>query len=93
MERLNASVLALVLITSTAAGAASAETLLINAVEDQEAAELPDRGVSKDQVREQYGQPAERHDAVGEPPITRWDYDDYSLYFEHDRLLHTVARQ
>jgi hypothetical protein len=28
---------------------------------------------------------------VGHPPITRWDYPAYSVFFEHDHVLHTVA--
>jgi hypothetical protein len=23
-------------------------------------------------------------------PITRWDYPQFSVYFEHDRVLHSV---
>ena len=28
--------------------------------------------------------------ALGNPPITRWDYPQFSVYFENDRVLHTV---
>jgi hypothetical protein len=30
--------------------------------------------------------------AVEQPPITRWDYPAFSVYFEHDRVIHAVAR-
>ena len=28
---------------------------------------------------------------VGQPPITRWDYPEYRLYFEYDHVLHAVV--
>ena len=41
-------------------------------------------------VEGHFGAPSGRHAAVGNPPITRWDYPQFSVYFEHDRVLHTV---
>jgi hypothetical protein len=41
-------------------------------------------------VQSRFGEPSNRHATVGEPPITRWDYPQFSVYFEHDRVLHTV---
>ena len=48
-------------------------------------------------VESAYGAPSQRHAAVGgdlpqHPPITRWDYPAFSVYFEHDRVVHAVAR-
>lgn len=51
---------------------------------------LPGRGVSMQTVRERFGAPERRHPAVGDPPITRWDYADFRVFFEHDRVLHAV---
>jgi hypothetical protein len=28
---------------------------------------------------------------VGKPPITRWDYPGFSVFFEGDRVIDTVA--
>ena len=28
---------------------------------------------------------------VGQPPITRWDYPHFSVFFEKDRVIHAVA--
>lgn len=53
----------------------------------------PNRGMIKSQVEQRYGEPVRRLPAVGEPPISRWDYPDYSVYFESDRVLHAVAHQ
>jgi hypothetical protein len=41
-------------------------------------------------VQGRFGEPTERHATVGNPPITRWDYPQFSVYFEHDRVLHSV---
>jgi hypothetical protein len=30
---------------------------------------------------------------VGAPPITRWDYADFSVFFEHNLVIHAVARR
>ncbi len=39
-----------------------------------------------------FGAPLEKHDAVGKPPITRWDYTDYVVYFEYNMVLNTVSK-
>jgi hypothetical protein len=43
------------------------------------------------QVERQYGAPAERFGAVGQPPITRWVYPSMVVYFEYDHVVHAVA--
>jgi hypothetical protein len=49
------------------------------------------RGMTKAQVERRYGEPISRTPAVGNPPISRWNYPDYCIYFEGDLVLHTVA--
>jgi hypothetical protein len=71
----------------------SAETLL---VDDQvqikpPAVELPARGASMAAVEARFGAPTEKHAAVGKPPITRWDYNGFSVYFEYQHVVHAVA--
>jgi hypothetical protein len=51
----------------------------------------PARGSTMSQVETQYGAPQSKHDAVGKPPITRWDYANFSVYFENSRVIHAVA--
>jgi hypothetical protein len=41
-------------------------------------------------VQSRYGEPVTRHAAVGLPPITRWDYAQFAVYFENDHVLHAV---
>lgn len=72
---------------------ASAEVLLIEEVRQSERMELPDNGTTKNDVRARFGDPANTHSPVGDPPITRWDYDGWSVYFEYDRVLFTVLHK
>ncbi len=53
----------------------------------------PTSGMSMDTVRQRFGEPTEVYSAVGEPPITRWGYQGYSVYFEYDRVITTVVHQ
>lgn len=52
----------------------------------------PARGVTMNKVQAQFGAPTERHAAIGNPPITRWDYPGFSVFFEHDHVIHAVVR-
>ena len=54
---------------------------------------MPERGASMTTVRSRLGQPGRRVGPVGEPPITRWVYDRFTVYFEHDRVLHAVKNR
>ena len=54
---------------------------------------LPGRGMTKDQVEERFGTPSEKEQPVGEPPITRWVYGNFTVYFEYDIVLHAVLHK
>lgn len=73
---------------------ASADRLLIDRVETTQGRgeDLPRRGASMERVRERFGAPADTRDAVGEPPITRWEYDGFTVFFEYDHVIHAVRR-
>jgi hypothetical protein len=53
---------------------------------------MPARGTEMATVRDRLGSPLERMAAVGEPPITRWVYDGFVVYFEDELVLHSVKR-
>lgn len=53
---------------------------------------LPQRGMSAQKLIERHGQASQRHEAVGEPPIRRWDYAGFSVYLEHDHVVHSVRQ-
>ncbi|WP_434456390.1 phosphodiesterase [Stutzerimonas urumqiensis] len=50
----------------------------------------PARGDSRLAVLERFGLPDQEHPAVGTPPITRWDYRTFSVYFENDHVVSAV---
>jgi len=51
---------------------------------------LPHHGMKMGEVEREYGMPRDRHPAVGQPPIVRWDYDGFSVFFERSTVLHSV---
>lgn len=87
--------LPLALLAMLAAGPLAADVLVVQdgAVEVRPASiELPKRGTSMAQVEAKFGTPRSRHAAIGQPPITRWDYDRFSVYFEYQHVVHAVEQ-
>jgi len=83
---------ALVLIVACASGA-QAETLVVDGQVALRTSDVPRpaRGMTMTSVESRFGAPSNRHPTVGEPPITRWDYDGFAVFFERDRVIHAVA--
>lgn len=76
------------------AGPALADELKAPAPEG--GANTPSSGMSMDSVEAKYGAPTRRVPAVGgasaqQPPITRWEYPGFTVYFENNRVIHTVV--
>lgn len=53
--------------------------------------QLPGRGMTMETVQNRFGQAIETYPAVGEPPITKWVYKDFTVYFESEYVIHSVA--
>jgi hypothetical protein len=77
-----------------------ADTLLLDGIErDAQSKSLrPSAGMSMTAVESTYGAPSQRRGPVGgdvaqHPPITRWDYPAFSVYFEREVVIHAVARR
>ena len=70
-----------------------ADVLLIEEVRTAEGMNLPVNGMSQADVRARFGDPEQAYAPVGDPPITRWDYDRWSVYFEYDLVLFTVLQK
>jgi len=80
------------------AGTVSAETLLIERVQEENKAALPTRGMSMAQVEARFGAPADRLDPRGGqksqwPTINRWGYPAFTVYFEKDKVIDAVANK
>jgi hypothetical protein len=88
----SAKLLALLLGCAIAGGAA-AETVVIDGHVQIEPTSVahPRRGTTMHQVEAKFGTPQKRYPAVGKPPITRWDYPAFSVFFEYNRVVHSVV--
>jgi hypothetical protein len=80
------------------AGAASAETLLVDRVQQESKAAMPTRGMSMAQVEARFGAPVDRLDPRGGqkhqwPTINRWSYAAFTVYFEKNKVIDAVANQ
>lgn len=80
------------------AGAASADTLLIERVQEKPAVALPVRGQTATQVAAKFGAPKQKLEPRGGqksqwPVINRWVYDGFTVYFEKSRVIDVVANQ
>ncbi|PCJ50014.1 MAG: hypothetical protein COA74_04290 [Gammaproteobacteria bacterium] len=53
----------------------------------------PASGMTREVVEENFGAPESIKDAIGEPPITIWRYNSYSVYFEYNLVIHTVLHK
>ena len=68
-----------------------ADTLMIDKITQEQSMSMPTRGLTMNQVIKQYGEPKVKKDAVGQPPITEWQYDNFSVYFEKKWVITSVA--
>ncbi len=77
-----------------ALSAGQADTLLLDDLEARgSSAPRPTRGMSMDRVEARFGTPVNRMAAVGEPPISRWEYPDFTVYFEYQFVIHAVQKR
>jgi hypothetical protein len=90
-------ILAALLCGCTLVSAAVAETIVVNdQVQVRESqTPMPKRGSTMGEVEKHFGAPVTRHPTVGgaphQPPITRWDYNGFSVVFERDRVIDAVV--
>jgi hypothetical protein len=83
----------LLLAAMLASGVAGAEVVAVDngiAVKDSDVS-TPARGMTMDQVSSKFGAPASKVPAVGNPPISRWEYPGFIVYFEHEHVIHSVV--
>lgn len=82
-----------ILAIAVTAISAIGQTLLVEAdVPRAIAHTIPSRGMTMESVEANYGAPAVRRPPVGDPPITRWEYTDFVVYFEYKRVIHSVPK-
>ncbi len=85
--------ISLAALLTAAWGMASADTLDMRGTSAMSDDGRPTRGMSQATVESRYGAPATVKAPVGDPPITRWEYADFVVYFEHDKVIHAVRKR
>jgi hypothetical protein len=96
MKTLSAS-LALALAAFAPAAGAAGDTLLVDRVQAEAAIALPSRGSSMAQVQAKFGAPVQKLAPIAgpnsrkhNPPITRWIYPAFEVYFEYNHVIDAV---
>lgn len=51
----------------------------------------PTQGMSMQVVEQLYGPAQSKSAPVGDPPITRWAYKNFVVFFEHNLVIHSVV--
>jgi hypothetical protein len=72
---------------------AGAETIAVDngiAVKDSDHP-TPKRGMTMAQVATRFGAPLTKLPPVGRPPIARWEYPGFVVYFEREYVIHSVV--
>jgi hypothetical protein len=54
--------------------------------------QMPMKGETMTRVMEHFGAAKVQHPARGNPPITRWEYGNFVVYFEGQHVIHSVLR-
>ncbi len=62
----------------------------LNRKDYREQTTQPKRGMSQKAVKQAFGEPKKVVGPTGKPPITRWVYDEFTVYFESSWVIHTV---
>ncbi len=52
--------------------------------------DMPGKGLSKEQVKNLFGEPLEEMPAKGQPPISRWRHQEFTVYFDNNSVIHCV---
>ncbi len=74
-------------------GIGSADTLRMDAAVTGGDNNRPNRGMTATNVETRFGMPQAKLAAVGDPPITRWEYPEFVVFFEYDRVIHAVRKR
>jgi hypothetical protein len=92
-NKLGAFSLACVILSGLSLGS-HAETIKIPLGQQGKALDIPTPKIhmSQSEVTRQYGEPMNKIGPVGTPPIHTWDYEQFSVYFEGEYVIHSVVK-
>ena len=73
-----------------------ADTLLLKRVQEERGMHVPHRGMTMKQVQQEFGTPTSKMkpaggDAPKHPVIYRWVYPKFTVYFERNIVIDSVA--
>lgn len=54
--------------------------------------DAPRTGLNMSEVQARFGEPLSQAGPVGDPPIFTWVYGQFTVYFEGDRVIHSVIK-
>lgn len=81
------------LILLTFSSISISDILIINRINIDSNLAIPTKGMSMNQVTNQFGEPTHKNNPVGTPPITKWKYAKFSVYFESTWVINTVIHK
>jgi len=53
----------------------------------------PTQGMTANTVKEKWGIPKGVTEPVGNPPIHRWEYEKFYVFFENEHVIHSVFKK
>ena len=74
-------------------GVANAQNLDMEGTSQASDVERPKSGMTAENVEARFGAPNAKMAPVGDPPITRWEYENFVVFFEYDRVIHAVVKR
>ncbi len=95
MNKINFTGMLGLLLLAVFSGPLSAEVLTINQFqpEARPGDQMFVNGLSEQAVLGRFGEPVRKVAPVGQPPISRWIYDEFTVYFEYQTALHAVIHR
>lgn len=92
MLALTPRTLILTILLGSFATTTQAETLSMPDQHDNQAVKTPERGSLQSAVLKQFGKPASKSARVGKPAISSWTYNDFKVFFENNRVIHSIGK-
>ena len=86
-------ILTMIALLFGAFGASQADTLQMDGVSGSTDSSRPTRGMTASNVEAKFGTPEAKVAPVGDPPISRWEYKGFVVFFEYDRVIHAVVKR
>lgn len=92
-HQMKTTLLIIVSVLAVLTSAANADQVRIPVgQQSQQNTEKPEHGMRSQDVEAHYGAPASKHGPIGNPSIHYWEYESFTVYFEGDRVIHTVIK-